>query len=53
MDSVATTIPVSYETLTVGRITVGAEGPRFAYDDGWLATRGAFPNRATESDDRR
>ena len=34
---------VFYETRTVGRIEVGAAGPTFVYDPGWLSTRGAFP----------
>jgi serine/threonine-protein kinase HipA len=32
-----------FETRIVGRIEVGADGPSFVYDPGWLRTQGAFP----------
>ncbi|UEM07962.1 HipA N-terminal domain-containing protein (plasmid) [Skermanella rosea] len=37
------TLPVYYEHLVVGEITLAGEGPAFAYDPRWPKTRGAFP----------
>jgi serine/threonine-protein kinase HipA len=36
-------LPVFYETRRVGVIAPTATGPSFAYDQGWLGTKGAFP----------
>ena len=37
------TLPVHYEHLVIGVITLAEEGPSFAYDIRWQNTRGAFP----------
>jgi len=36
-------LPVSYEHLVIGTITLAGEGPSFTYDPRWPTTRGAFP----------
>ncbi|EWY40767.1 hypothetical protein N825_33095 [Skermanella stibiiresistens SB22] len=37
------TLPIHYEHLVIGEITLSKEGPSFAYDPRWPHTRGAFP----------
>lgn len=34
---------VYYETVPVGRIEAGSDGPSFVYEPRWLSTKGAFP----------
>jgi serine/threonine-protein kinase HipA len=36
-------LPVFYETIQVGTITVTGGGAEFSYDQGWVQRRGAFP----------
>lgn len=37
------TLPVHYEHLAIGTVTLAEDGPSFAYDPRWPKTRGAFP----------
>lgn len=46
------TLPVHYEHLVIGEITLAEEGPSFAYDPRWKKTRGAFPVSLTMPLDR-